>query len=94
MSENAATMQVESKLGAMFIVLFVAFMVGLLFLAMKNFNSDAIAFNSNQTQVKTISSTERQLIAQWILGNDIDLPEGEGYRYIERKYPNKPWLKY
>jgi sensor domain CHASE-containing protein len=94
MSENAITMKVESKMGAMFIALFAAFLVGFLFIVLKNFNSDAIAMDSSQTQIKTMSSTERQLIANWLRDNNIDLPKGEGYRYIERKYPDKPWLKY
>lgn len=93
MSNNALTMQVESKMGALFIALFAAFLVGFLFIVIKNFNSDAIAMDSSQAQIKTISSTERQLIARWLTDNNIALPKGEGYRYIERQYPAKPWLK-
>jgi hypothetical protein len=94
MPANPLTIQVESKLGALFISLFAAFMIGFLFIVIKNFNSDAIAMDSSQTQIKTMSSTERQLIAHWLTDNNITLPEGEGYRYVERKYPDKPWLKY
>lgn len=93
MSENILTNQVESKMGALFISLFAAFLVGFLFIVIKNFNSDTIAMDSSQAQVVTISSTERQLIANWIRDNNITLPPGEGYRYIEKQYPDKPWLK-
>ncbi len=86
-------MQVESKLGAIFLVLLSAFLVGVMFVVMKNANSDTIVLAANEVQVKTMSSTERQLIANWIKENNIDLPDGQGYRYIERKYPEKPWLK-
>ncbi len=91
---NALTMQVESKMGALFISLFAAFLIGFLFIVIKNYTSDAIAMDANQAQVKTMSSTERQLISQWLKDNSIELPEGQGYRYIERQYPDKPWLKY
>jgi len=93
MSTNVLTNQIESKMGVMFILLFVAFLVGFLFVVIKNFNSDALAMDSNQTEIRTISSTERELIAQWLKDNNITLPEGQGYRYIERQYPDKPWLK-
>ncbi len=86
-------MQVESKIGAIFLVLLSAFLVGVMFVVLKNANSDSIVLAANETQVKTMSSTERQLIANWIKENNIELPEGEGYRSIERKYPEKPWLK-
>lgn len=90
---NPLTTQVESRLGAAYISLMALFFVGLIFIAMKNFNSDAVLLEADQTRVKTISGTERTLIENWVRENNIELPEGEGYRYLTRKYPNKPWIR-
>ena len=86
-------MQVESRLGAAYITLLSLFFVGLLFIAVKNFNSDVVILESDTTKVKTISSTERTLIEYWVGENNIEIPKGEGYRYLMRKYPHKPWIK-
>ena len=91
---NPLTMQVESKMGAVFISLFTAFLVGVLFIAIKNYDSDQIVLDASATQIVTISSTERQLIAQWVEGNHIVIPPGKGYRYLEQQYPDRPWLNY
>lgn len=90
---NPLTMQVESRLGAAYIALLGLFFVGLIFIALKNFNSDSVVLESQTAQVKTISSTERDLINNWIQENDIIVPTGKGYRYIIQQYPNKPWFK-
>lgn len=90
---NPLTTQVESRLGAAYISLMVLFFVGLIFIALKNFNTDVSVLEADQTKVKTISSTERKLIENWVLDNNINIPEGEGYRYIIKKYPNKPWIR-
>ena len=90
---NPLTTQVESRLGAAYISLMALFFVGLIFIALKNFSSDVVLLEADQTRVKTISSTERTLIANWVKENDIELPEGEGHRYLIRKYPNKPWIR-
>ena len=86
-------MQVESRLGAAYITLLSLFFVGLLFIAFKNFNSDVVILESDTTKVKTISNTERTLIEYWVGENNIEIPKGEGYRYLMRKYPNKPWIR-
>lgn len=91
---NPLTMQVESRLGAVFVVCFALFLSGVLCIAIKNFDSDQIALGAESGEVKTMSSTERQLIAQWIMDNHVDLPEGKGYRYLVNQYPDRPWLKY
>lgn len=90
---NPLTMQVESQLGALYISLVGFFFVGLIFIALKNFNSDSVILNSQTAQVKTISSTERGLINNWAQHNDIEIPEGKGYRYVIQQYPDKPWFK-
>ncbi len=86
------TVQVESRLGAFYISLLGLFFVGLIFIALKNFNSDSIVLDSQSAQVKTISSTERDLINNWIQNNHIEIPKGRGYRYVIQQYPSKPWL--
>lgn len=90
---NPLTTQVESRLGAAYITLLALFFVGLLFIAMKNFSSDVLVLEADTTQVKTISGTERLLIQNWVEENNIQIPEGQGYRYVIRKYPNKPWIR-
>lgn len=91
---NPLTMQVESKLGAAFILLLALFMAGIIFIALKNYNSDIIVLDSSAVHVKSMSSTERQLIANWVQENNIELPEGKGYRYFVQQYPDRPWLRY
>lgn len=79
---NPLTIQVESRLGAVYISLLGLFFVGLIFIALKNFNSDSVVLDSQTAQVKTVSSTERDLINNWIQDNQIEVPKGKGYRYI------------
>ena len=90
---NPLTTQVESRLGAAYISLMALFFIGLIFIALKNFNSDVVLLEADQTRIKTISSTERTLIEGWVKENNIELPEGEGYRHLIRKYSNKPWIR-
>lgn len=90
---NPLTLEIESRLGAAYIVLLSLFFIGLMFIALKNFNFDMIVMESNQVRIRTISSTERQLMEIWVFDNDIEIPEGEGYRYLIRQYPEKPWLR-
>ena len=80
-------------MGAIFISLLSAFFIGLLFISVKNFGSDITIISSDQTQVKTISSTERFLIQNWINENKIKIPEEVGYKYLIEEYPSRPWLK-
>lgn len=49
---NALTIQVESRIGAIFISLLALFFVGFMFVAMKNFNSDVSSINATQTRVR------------------------------------------
>lgn len=93
MSGNPLTLQVESRLGAFYISLLGIFFVGLIFIALKNFNSDSAILNSQNVQVKTISNTERYLIDGWVKENQIEIPKGKGYRYVIQQFPSKPWFK-
>lgn len=90
---NPLTVQVESWLGAAFISLLGMFFVGLIFIALKNFESDSIVLNSQSVQIKTIPSTERYLINNWLEDNQIEIPKGKGYRYVIQQYPSKPWFR-
>jgi hypothetical protein len=90
---NPLTVQVESRLGAVYISLLGLFFVGLIFIALKNFESDSLVLNSQSAQVKTVSNTERDLINIWIQENQIEVPKGEGYRYVIQQYPSKPWFR-
>lgn len=80
-------------MGAIFIMAFAVFSIGLVFISIKNFNSDITIITSEQVQVKTISATERELIRNWISENKVEIPEEVGYRYLVQKYPSRPWLK-
>ena len=75
---NPLTIQVESRLGVVYVSLLGLFFVGLIFIALKNFNSDLIVLDSQSAQVKTISTTERYLINDWIQRNKIEVPESKG----------------
>lgn len=91
---NPLTTQIESRLGALFISLTAIFFAGIIFVAIQNYSSDQIVLDATATQVKSMSSTERQLIAQWVKDNNVPIPEGEGYRYFVKQYPNRPWFNY
>ena len=90
---NPLTIQVESRLGVVYVSLLGLFFVGLIFIALKNFNSDLIVLDSQSAQVKTISTTERYLINDWIQRNKIEVPESKGYRYIIQRYLANPLFK-
>ena len=87
------TMQVESRLGAAYITLMSLFFIGLIFIALKNFNSDVAIVGAEQAHAKTISNTERALIENWVKEKNIELPEREGFRYLIKRYPDKPWIR-
>ncbi len=76
----------------MLIVLFSAFLLGFFFLAVRGFGDDLEMSGDNQTQLLHISDTQRQLMDDWVMENNIQIPPGEGYRYLLRTYPSKPWL--
>lgn len=91
--KNPLTVQIESRLGAAYVSLLGMFFVGLIFIALKNFDSDSIILDSQSAQVKTISTVERYLINVWIKENLIEVPKGKGYRYLIKQYPSRPWFK-
>ncbi len=90
---NPFTNRVESYVGAIFISLLALFFIGLMFISLKNLQSDTDVINAQDVQIKTISETERALIKTWIEENNIQIPEGKGYKYLIQQFPSKPWLK-
>ena len=90
--KNFLTYQTESYLGAAFIVLFSGFLLGFFFLAMRGFNADLDIAGDTQTRVLHIPDTQRHLMDIWVKENNIQIPPGEGYRYLLRMYPSKPWF--
>lgn len=90
---NPFTNRVESYLGAIFISLLALFFIGFMFISLKNLQSDTDIINAQGVQVKTISETERALIKIWITDNNIQIPEGKGYKYLIQQHPSKPWLR-
>lgn len=91
--KNILTFHIESWLGAVYVLLVAAFLVGLFLIAMKNFNSDNEILNASGSSLKTISSVERQAIDSWLVENSKLSTKEVGYRFIIQKYPDKPWLE-
>ncbi|MDP2933423.1 MAG: hypothetical protein Q8N81_04805 [bacterium] len=91
--KNPLTFKIESWLGSAIVLIFSAFLVGWFLIAMRNFNSDAEILNSSSTKLKIVSPVERSLIDQWLQQDNIGISASEvGYRYIVKKFPDKPWL--
>ena len=90
---NPFTAKVESYIGAVFISLLAAFFIGLIFISLKNLQSDTEVLNAQEVKVKTMSGTERALIKTWLNENEIQIPEGKGYKYLIQQYPSKPWIR-
>lgn len=92
--KNPLTFRVESSLGAVFISLLALFFIGLIFIAIKNFNSDIDIMNGtyDNSRIIRVSQTEQILIQAWVHDNNIDVPDGLSYKYLLRKYPGRPWL--
>lgn len=90
--KNPLSLKVESLLGSIFVLTLSAFFVGLMLIAVKNFNSDNEILGMSNSKIRLISIQERKLIDEWLVRNNIGLSAQEvGYRYIVRKYPAKPW---
>lgn len=92
--KNPITFRVESSLGAVFISLLSFFFIGLLFISIKSYETelDIMIATATNNKVGRFSESEKVLIRDWILDNDVELPEGSGYKYLLRKHPDRPWL--
>lgn len=92
--KNPFTFQIESYLGAGFVLLFSLFCVGLILISVKNFSSDIEVMDAQQIGqggIHTFSQTERFQMDTWMQENNVQFPDGEGYRWLERTYPSHPW---
>ena len=79
------------------IVLIVAvFLVGIFIIAVKNFGTDAeiLSSSANGVRIRTVSAQEKVLIDSWLAKSNVGISaEDVGYRYIIKKYPDKPWTE-
>ncbi|MDO8676525.1 MAG: hypothetical protein Q7K16_02645 [Candidatus Azambacteria bacterium] len=93
---NPLTFHIESWVGSLFVLAFSAFIVGIFILAVRNFGLDAdiLASSNSEVKFKTVSAEEKVLIDDWLTKNNpgVSVPE-VGYRYLIKKYPDKPWLE-
>ncbi len=91
---NPITFRVESSLGAVFICMLSLFFMGLIFVAIMNFNSDIDIMNGTiaNSRINTVSKAEILDIQTWVKANNVEIPKGSGYRYLISKYPDRPWL--
>ncbi len=92
--KNPLTFRVESWVGALLILAVSTFLLGICIIAVKNFSSDTdvLAFSS-EVKLKTISAEEKKLIDDWLASTNSSISVKDvGYRYIIKKYPDKPWL--
>jgi len=91
--KNPLTFRIESWVGAVLVLGFSAFFVGLFVVALQNYSSDLDILNSSGAKVRTISPQEKALIDKWLTKSDIGISVQEvGYRYILQNFPNRPWL--
>lgn len=91
--KNIFTFQVESSIGAFFLIVFTAFLIGIFFSIFKNFNTETDLLTLNEVKIKTIPAAQRELMDEWAASHDISVIEIGGYRAMQRAYPDQPWLK-
>jgi len=95
--KNPLTINIESSLGAIYLSMLSMFFIGLIFIAVKNFETDMdvdmIMNISNSISTRKMSQTELVLLREWIKNSEVEIPEGQGYKYLMREYPNRPWLQ-
>ena len=71
------------------------FFIGFLFNAVNSFESDLdILSSQGEVRIKVLSVSEKNLINEWVSQNEIIVPKSDAYyKYILKKYPDKPWLQ-
>ena len=79
-------------MGAVFMLIWSGFLFGFLYVAIRNFDSDLEIISASTVEVRSIFLAQRKLIDRWIRENNIQIPEGKGYRWLLKAYPSKPWL--
>lgn len=87
---NPLTFRVESWLGSVMLAAFAGFLVGLLWLSIRNFGSEADILNASRAQVHIISTRERELIARWAKDQGLSTTQIK-YRELINQYPDRPW---
>ncbi|OGN04285.1 MAG: hypothetical protein A2831_01110 [Candidatus Yanofskybacteria bacterium RIFCSPHIGHO2_01_FULL_44_17] len=93
---NPLSLHVESWVGSVIVLVFAVFLVGIFMLAVKNFSSDTeiLASSDNGVKLRTFSDEEKTLIDDWLTKSNVGVSvEDVGYRYIIKKYPDKPWAE-
>ena len=91
--KNPLTFRIESWLGSVIVLVVSAFLVGWFLIAVKNFSSETEILNSSGAKLKIVSPEEKSLIDQWLQQDNVGISASEvGYRYIVKKFPDKPWL--
>lgn len=98
---NPFTFVVESSLGAFFISLSAILFISILFISIKNFNSELEILSTDYSQISSperrsnfITPSEKVLISSWANEGGIKAPEGRAfYKYMLERYPDRPWLK-
>lgn len=88
---NPLTIQIESWLGGILVFGVSAFLVGMFWVSVKNMESDADILNFSSAKLTVVSPQEKVLIDEWLANNGISVKD-VGYRYLIKKYPDKPWL--
>lgn len=94
--KNPLTLKVESWVGSAIVLIFSIFLVGIFILAVKNFGSDTeiLAVSDTKMKIRTISEEEKTLIDSWLVKKDTGVSVKEvGYRFIVKRYPDRPWLE-
>lgn len=89
--KNPLTIKIESYFGVFLVLSTAIFWGTFIYRSAEDFNSETIIMESQRLSIKTVSSAERKLIDDWMRFNDIQFPNGKGYRYIVKNYPDKPW---
>ncbi len=93
--KNFRTFKVETWLGALFVLGFAGFFLGLFFLSMKNFDTE-LSVNTTEAHLTSlqVSNQERTMMAVWVERNKISIPsDTDKIRYLLSKYPDRPWLQ-
>ena len=101
---NPLTFRIESWVGVVFLVGLTSLLIGFMYTAMANFDSDMGSLSMEQSgasQAKhparlVLSATERGLMDDWLAENSatVTIPSGvDHYNFLVKKYPSKPWLK-
>ena len=92
--KNPLTFRIETWLGSVIVFVVAAFLVGIFWAAKKNFESESEILSATSVQIHPISIQEKFLIDEWLTKSNLGLSVKDvGYRFIVRKFPDKPWTQ-